>query len=84
MPMLTIRNVSDEVHLALRAQAAAHGRSTEAEIRIILANAVRPASRLRLGDALAQAARQAGHSNADVEAMNAVRETAPAQPMALP
>ena len=47
--MLTARNLPDEVHRALRVRAAQHGRSTEAEIRDILATAVRPQTRIRLG-----------------------------------
>ncbi len=41
MPMLTVRNVPDEVHRALRMRAAEHGRSTEAEVREILERAVK-------------------------------------------
>jgi len=52
MPAVTIRNLSDETHRALKVQAATHNRSTEAEIRAILETAVRPADRLRLGSAL--------------------------------
>ena len=33
MAMLTVRNLPDDVHRALRVQAALHGRSTEAEVR---------------------------------------------------
>lgn len=33
MAMLTVRNLPDEVHRALRVQAALHGHSTEAEVR---------------------------------------------------
>ena len=36
MPTLTIRNIAPEVHQALREQAAAHGRSMEAEVRAML------------------------------------------------
>ncbi|WP_415859309.1 FitA-like ribbon-helix-helix domain-containing protein, partial [Burkholderia multivorans] len=35
MPVITVRNLSDEVHRALRIRAAQHGRSTEAEVRDI-------------------------------------------------
>ena len=34
MSSITVRNVPDEVHRALRVRAARHGRSTEAEIRV--------------------------------------------------
>ena len=53
MAMLTIRNLPDDVHRALRVRAAQHGRSTEAEVRDILAAAVMPESRILMGDALA-------------------------------
>ena len=33
MPAITIRNISDETHRALKARAASHNRSTEAEVR---------------------------------------------------
>ena len=81
MAILTVRNVPDEVHRALRAQAALHGRSTEAEVREILASAVRPAHRLRMGDALAAIGRQAGLSNEDVAAMEQACAKTPAQPL---
>lgn len=53
LSMLTVRNLPEEVHRALRVRAAQHGRSTEAEVRAILAAVVKPAVRVRLGDALA-------------------------------
>lgn len=40
MAVLSIRNLSDEVHRRLRLRAARHGRSMEAEARAILAEAV--------------------------------------------
>ena len=36
MPAVTIRNLSDETHRALKVRAAHHSRSTEAEMRAIL------------------------------------------------
>jgi antitoxin FitA len=60
MPSITIRNVSDEVHRALRVRAANHGRSTEAEIRLILEASVQLEGRIKLGSLLAQIGREAG------------------------
>ena len=60
MANVNIRNLSDEVHRAIRIQAAQHGRSTEAEIRDILGRAVRPEGRVKLGSLLASIAREAG------------------------
>jgi plasmid stability protein len=60
MANVSVRNLPDEVHRAIRIQAAQHGRSTEAEIRDILERAVRPDGRLKLGSYLAAIAREAG------------------------
>ena len=83
MAMLTVRNLPDDVHRALRMQAALHGRSTEAEVRDILAAAVKPATRLRLGDALAAMSRDIGLTNEDFEVLDRVRDQTPAVPWAL-
>jgi plasmid stability protein len=81
MPAVTIRNLSDEAHRALKVRAAHHGRSTEAEIRDILEEAVRPANRLRIGSAMAELSREAGLTNADFEALEQSRDRTPAVPM---
>ncbi len=81
MATLTVRNLPDEVHRALRVRAAQHGRSTEAEIRDILTTAVKPANRLRLGDVLAEMSREIGLTNEDVEAVERMRDRTPAEPM---
>lgn len=81
MPAVTIRNLSDEAHRALKVRAAQHGRSTEAEIRDILEEAVRPANRLRIGSAMAALSRNAGLTNADFEALEQARDRTPAVPM---
>jgi plasmid stability protein len=60
MANVNIRNLPDEVHRAIRMQAAHHGRSTEAEIRDILERAARPDGRVKLGSFLASIAREAG------------------------
>ena len=60
MASVTVRNLPDETHRALRMRAAAHGRSTEAEIRAILEGAVRPEGRVRLGTLLAEIGREVG------------------------
>jgi plasmid stability protein len=52
MSAINIRNLSPETHRALRARAASNGRSMEAEARVIIDEAVRPAERLGLGTAL--------------------------------
>ncbi len=52
MANINVRNLPDEVHRAIRIQAAQHGRSTEAEIRSILERAAKPEGRVRLGSFL--------------------------------
>jgi len=82
---VTIRNLSDEAHRALKVRAARHHRSTEAEMRAILEAAVHPEIRLRLGTALSDASRELGLTNADVEvleeSLGQVRDQRPADPM---
>jgi plasmid stability protein len=56
MAAITIRNLPGEIHRALKLRAAQHGRSTEAEIRQILVDSVRPQGRLKLGTELAELA----------------------------
>lgn len=58
MAMMTVRNIPDEVHRALRVRAAQHGHSMEAEVREILGNAVAPEGRVKLGSLLADIGRQ--------------------------
>jgi plasmid stability protein len=58
MSSVTIRKLPEATHRALKARATQHGRSTEAEIRHILENAVRPKS--GLGAALADIGRSLG------------------------
>ena len=83
MANLTVRNLSNEVHRALRVRAAQHGRSTEAEIRDILEDAVKPAQRVRMGDALAQIGRGIGFTDAQAEHINQRRDKTSAEPMGL-
>jgi antitoxin FitA len=80
MAAVTIRNLSDEVHRALKIRAAQHHRSTEAEMRAILEAAVRPEGRLLLGTALQQIGQKYDITNADVEAIELVRDRRPAEP----
>lgn len=65
MAAVTIRNLSEEAHRALKVRAAQHHRSAEAEMRAILEAAVRPEGRLRLGTALSELSRKIGLTNAD-------------------
>jgi plasmid stability protein len=84
MAVLTIRNVPDEVHRALRVRASEHGHSAEAEVREILSAALVPSQRLRLGDALASLGRDLALTDDDVATLDAVRDQTPAEPLTLP
>lgn len=82
MANVTIRNLPDAVHRALRVRAAHHGRSTEAEIREILETAARPPQRVKLGSLLASIAREAGGLTDEEHAVfDNVRDKTPAEPM---
>ena len=70
MSAVTVRNLPEETHRALKRRAVQHGRSTEAEIRDILENAVRP--KLGMGTALAAIGRSLG--GADIKI---ARDTTP-------
>lgn len=52
MPQIVVRQIPDEVHRALKARAIEHGKSAEAELRDILAQAVLPSTRRKVGDML--------------------------------
>ena len=81
MAVVTVRNLPDAVHRALRVRAAHHGRSTEAEIRDILEAATRPPERVKLGSLLASIAREAGGlTHVEAEHFNQLRDKAPATP----
>ena len=83
MAAVTIRNLSEEAHRALKVRAAEHNRSTEAEMRAILEAAVRPEGRLLLGTALSEIGQKYGVTKADVEALEQVRDTRSAEPINL-
>lgn len=74
MPAITVRNLSEETHRALKARAAAHGRSTEAEVRAILQAAVASSEELGFGSRLHRVAAEAGGFDLDVERATTVTE----------
>lgn len=78
MPSVTVRNVPDEVHRAIRLRAARHGHSIETEMRNILEAAVRPKGRVKLGSLLAQIGREVGMSDEEFARFERVRDTSPA------
>ena len=79
MAMLTVRNIADEVHRALRVRAAQHGHSMEAEVREILEAAVSPEGRVKLGSLLADIGRQAKLTDEEFALFEHVRDKSPAR-----
>ena len=73
MSAVTVRNLPDETHRALKLRAAQNGRSTEAEIRLILQAAV--ASQSGFGAALASIGQSVGGM-----ALDLTRDTRPVVP----
>ncbi len=74
--MLTVRNLPDKVHRALRVRAALRGRSTEAEVRAILEETVLPEGRVGLGSLLTAIGQRAGLTEEE-SAGFALRDSAP-------
>jgi len=81
MAMLTVRNITDEVHRALRVRAAQRGHSMEAEVREILEFAVSPQGRMKLGSLLADMGRRAKLSDGEFAVFEQVRSKDPARPV---
>ena len=80
MAMLTVRNLPDEVHRALRVRAARRGHSMEAEVREILESAISLQGRVRLGSVLADMGRRAKLSDDEFAVFEQVRNKAPVRP----
>ncbi|KNZ33642.1 MAG: plasmid stabilization protein [Methylibium sp. NZG] len=81
MAMLTVRNLPDEVHRALRARAARNGHSMEAEVRQILESTISPHGRVRLGTLLADMGRRAKLTDEEFGVFEQVRNKTPARPV---
>lgn len=78
MAAITVRNLSEATHRALKARARSHGRSTEAEVRDILDSAVSRSEEPGLGTLLHGAAMAVGGADLD-----SVRDRAPHEPIDL-
>lgn len=79
MAMLTVRNLPDEVHRALRVRAAQRGNSMEAEVRDILETTLNPQGRVKLGTLLAGMGRKAQLTDAEFAEFDQARSKAPAR-----
>lgn len=74
MPAVTIRNLSEETHRALKHRAKQNKRSTEAEIRAILNEAAKRDEPIKLGTELYHIGQRFGGVELDIE-----RDTAPSE-----
>lgn len=74
MPTVTIRNLRQETHRALKQRAARNGRSLAAEIRWILEEVIKSGD-IRLGSYLAERAREFGGVDLDI-----TRDRSPVEP----
>ena len=80
MRALTIRNIPDELHRGLKALAARHGRSAEAEVRELITAAVKPEGRLRMGEAMAAIWQPLHLTDEEQSVIEGARDHAPAKP----
>jgi len=79
MRSVTVRNVPEEVHRAIRIRAAQHGRSVEAEMRDILESAVRPEGRVKLGSLLTEIGRKINLTEEEFAIFESARNQDPAR-----
>ena len=80
MATLTIRNIPDGVHRALRARDLRRGHSMEAEVREILESAVSPQGRVKLGSMLADMGRRAKLTDEEFAVFEQVHSKTAARP----
>lgn len=78
---VTIRDVPEEVHRAIRVRAAQHGRTLQAEMLDILGQAVKPEGRVKLGNLLENIGRKVKLN--DEEAAGFERDDSPARAASL-
>lgn len=74
---VTVRDVPEEVHRAIRVRAAQHGRSLQAEMLAIFEQAVKPEGRVKLGNLLGEIGREVRLT--DEEAAGFERDHSPAR-----
>lgn len=80
MADLTVTNLPDEAYRALELRAVERGHSVQAEVRVILADAVLPDDHPSMGQALAALGKQLALSDEDVDHLAGIRSPEPAAP----
>ena len=81
MAQLTIRGLPEEVDRALRAQAARNGRSMEAEVRLILSQALILPTETPMGEAMAAIWHQSGITHEEQAFLEGTRDRRTHEPM---
>ena len=76
MGAMTVRNIPDDIHQALKRRAREHGRSAEAEVRSILHDALAGKPKVGLGTALEALGRELREAGVVFEPL---RDTTPAR-----
>jgi antitoxin FitA len=79
MPAVTVRNIPEEVHRAIRLRAAQHGHSVEAEMRQILHAAAKPQGRVKLGSFLAEVGRTVRLTDEEFATLQSAHDQSPAR-----
>ena len=73
---VTVRDVPEEVHRAIRVRAAQHGRSLQAEMLAIFEQAVKPEGRVKLGNLLGEIGREVKLTDEEVAGFERDHSTA--------
>lgn len=76
MAAMTVRNIPDDIHKALKRRAKQHGRSAEAEVRSILQDALGQEPKVGLGTALLELGRKIREAGGEFEPL---RDMTPAR-----
>lgn len=74
---VTVRDVPEEVHRAIRVRAAQHGRTLQAEMLAIFEQAVKPEGRVKLGNLLSEIGREVKLTDEEVAGFE--RDQSPAR-----
>ncbi|MDY0300638.1 MAG: antitoxin [Trichlorobacter sp.] len=83
MHSVTIRNVPDEVHRAIRIRASNYGRTIEAEICNMLECAVKPQEQVKLGSLLTKIGKQTRLTDEEVELLHSMHDQCAARAASL-
>ncbi|MDD7804399.1 MAG: plasmid stabilization protein [Endozoicomonas sp. (ex Botrylloides leachii)] len=81
MAMMTLRDIPDELHSALKARAKRNNRSLVAEVRNILKEVLQPEDRVLMGDALVDIGREMSLTDEEVNLLEQNQDKVLAEPV---